>query len=87
MTGVLVTGATGTVGHYVVPRLLAAGVDVVALTRDRGKARRVLGDDVAVLEGDLRRFTDVLDAAPRIDQVVLILSHCQGRLACRCDGC
>jgi len=74
MTAVLVTGATGNVGRRVVPRLEASGVDVVALTRDAISGRRVLGDGVSVLEGDLRRLGDVLDAIPRIDQVVLISS-------------
>jgi uncharacterized protein YbjT (DUF2867 family) len=74
VTAVLVTGATGTVGRRVVPRLVAAGLDVVALTRNPAKARVVLGDDVAVVQGDLRRFAHFLDAAPKIDQAVLISS-------------
>jgi uncharacterized protein YbjT (DUF2867 family) len=35
---VLVTGATGTVGSVVVPRLVAAGLDVRAFTRSPEKA-------------------------------------------------
>ena len=86
MTAVLVTGATGTVGQRVVPRLVAAGVDVVALTRDPDKARHVLPEGVTVLEGDLRRFADVLDAHRRIDQVVLISSDQGAELAAVAAG-
>ena len=74
MTAVLVTGATGKVGRRVVQRLEAAGVDMVALTREPVNARRILGDRVRLVEGDLRRFGAVLDADRSLDQVVLISS-------------
>ncbi|HEB88347.1 MAG TPA: NAD-dependent epimerase/dehydratase family protein [Deltaproteobacteria bacterium] len=40
---VLVTGATGFIGHHVARRLVAGGHGVRALVRDGGKAERVLG--------------------------------------------
>ncbi len=40
---VLVTGATGFIGHHATRRLLARGHGVRALVRDAGKAERVLG--------------------------------------------
>jgi hypothetical protein len=43
---------------------MAAGADVVALSRDREQARQVLGDGVDVLEGDLRRFGEVPGRRP-----------------------
>jgi uncharacterized protein (TIGR01777 family) len=48
---VLVTGATGAVGRRVVARLLARNDSVVALSRNAGKARALLGS-VEVLEAD-----------------------------------
>jgi uncharacterized protein len=43
---VVVTGATGTIGRALVSGLLARGEEVVALSRDSGRARQALGDDV-----------------------------------------
>ena len=53
----LVTGATGLVGGWLVPRLLAAGADVVCLVRDwvpqRELIRTGLLDRVQVVRGDI----------------------------------
>ena len=53
----LVTGATGLVGGWLVPRLLAAGADVVCLVRDwvpqRELVRTGLLDRVQVVRGDI----------------------------------
>lgn len=48
---ILVTGATGTVGHNVVEHLVKRGADVRALVRDPSKARFPAG--VEVVQGDL----------------------------------
>src|SRR5689334_21502106 len=56
---VLVTGATGNVGRHVVEQLVAAGVQVRAMTRDRGPAR--FPHSVQTVGGDL---TDPAGLAP-----------------------
>ena len=43
---IVVSGATGMIGRAVVSALLARGEEVVALSRDAGRARRALGDEV-----------------------------------------
>ncbi len=43
---VVVTGATGTIGRSLVSALQARGEEVVALSRDAGRARSALGDGV-----------------------------------------
>lgn len=43
---VVVSGATGTIGSALVSALLARGEEVVALSRDAGRARQSLGDEV-----------------------------------------
>ncbi len=62
---VLVTGATGFLGRAVVSDLLARGDDVIALTRNVSKARRVLGPDVHAIT-DLK----VIDGDARIQAII-----------------
>ncbi|MGP3933164.1 NAD-dependent epimerase/dehydratase family protein [Nonomuraea sp. KM88] len=47
---VFLAGATGVLGHHIVPRLLAAGHQVTALTR----GRRPVPDGAAAVRGDVR---------------------------------
>ena len=67
---VLVTGATGAVGRYLVPELVAAGHQVTATTRSPGKAGqlRAAGAEPAVLDGLDREavITAVRTAAPEV---------------------
>ena len=50
---IFVTGGTGFVGTHVVASLRTRGHDVTCLVRDPGKARRVLGEGTALVQGDL----------------------------------
>jgi 2-alkyl-3-oxoalkanoate reductase len=67
---VFVTGATGAVGQYLVPGLIAAGHQVTASTRTPGKAAslRAAGAEPAVLDGNDRDavIAAVLAAAPEV---------------------
>lgn len=63
MATVLVTGASGFVGGYVVPELLSAGHRVVAVSRSEGAgARATARVDSAALAGIEVRLADVLRA-------------------------
>jgi len=55
----LIAGATGTVGRRLAAALLAEGVPVRALVRDRARGRRILGPGVALEEADLDRPPDL----------------------------
>ena len=48
---VTVTGATGTMGSALVRELTARGDEVIALSRDAGRARSALGVEAARLGG------------------------------------
>src|SRR5437763_7753250 len=50
MTRVVISGATGTLGTAVCAAFLERGDEVVALSRDRERARAVLGDRVEPFE-------------------------------------
>ena len=49
-----VTAGTGFVGAAIVRKLRERGHEVTTLVRDSGKARRLLGDDVRLIVGDMR---------------------------------
>lgn len=53
MTSVLVTGATGTVGHPIAARLAADGHRVCALVRDTARASTLLPAGVEPVQGDV----------------------------------
>ena len=59
---VLITGATGTVGHPIARRLSARGDEVGALVRDPGRARDLLPEGVEPVAGDVTDAATV-DAA------------------------
>jgi uncharacterized protein YbjT (DUF2867 family) len=68
---ILVTGATGKVGHELVSRLLDAGVEVKAGTRDPSRGRAILPEGVEVVELDYRRTETYDDALVWADRVFL----------------
>jgi uncharacterized protein YbjT (DUF2867 family) len=68
---VLVAGATGRTGNYVVSELLASGYRVRAFVRDVAEAREKLGADIDYAAGDVRQ-RETIDAA--LDGVTAIIS-------------
>lgn len=81
MSSILVTGASGFVGSYVVPTLLEAGHRVVALVRSpeagaRVRARLSGGDatQVELREGDVTRIDTLGPALAGIDAVVHLVA-------------
>lgn len=67
---ILVTGATGRIGHHLVTQLAHAGHRVRALTRDPQTAQLPAG--VEVVRGDLTRVDSLKDAFADIEAVHLI---------------
>src|SRR5512139_1057361 len=65
---ILVTGATGFIGNHLVHRLVRDGHSVVALVRNRDKARELPA--VEVLEGDLTLFEHPRTVLPACDAVI-----------------
>src|SRR5438105_4991261 len=66
---VLVTGATGTIGRDVAKRLSQRGVSVRAGVRDRAKARKQFGSDIALAPFDFeneKTFSEALEGMEKI---------------------
>jgi uncharacterized protein (TIGR01777 family) len=71
-----VTGATGLIGSAVVRALLARGDDAVALAREEGRARQLLGADVEVHEWrDPKQAPPPRAALERSDVVIHLLGE------------
>ena len=62
MTRVLVTGATGTVGHPIARRLVERGDEVLALVRDVDRAAGLLPPGVRAVAGDVSDAASVASA-------------------------
>jgi uncharacterized protein YbjT (DUF2867 family) len=66
---VLVVGATGSIGHFVVEEALGKGFAVRALVRDSRKARRLF-PDAEIVVGDLTRPDTLANAVGGVDSIV-----------------
>lgn len=69
---VLVTGASGNVGSYVVKELLEMGEKVVCAGTDISKLRNMFGDKVDLVEFDFTKQQTFNDALSDVDRVFLM---------------
>jgi nucleoside-diphosphate-sugar epimerase len=67
---VLVTGATGFIGSYLVPALVEKGYTVSIIVRDRAKAVDMFGDTVEIFEGDVTKPETLEDACSNQNAVI-----------------
>jgi len=70
---VLVAGATGKTGQWVVTRLLHYGIPVRVFSRDRDKAARLFGDNVEIVTGKIQNAVDIAEAVKGCDAVLSAL--------------
>lgn len=70
---VLVAGATGKTGRWVVNRLLHYGVPVRVLSRSEEKAREMFGNEVEIVAGRIQNPEDVARAVQGCEAVISAL--------------
>jgi len=70
---VLVAGATGKTGQWVVKRLLHYGVPVRVFSRERSKALSLFGESVDIVTGKIQSASDIADALKGCDAVISAL--------------
>src|SRR5919112_6390853 len=75
MQKILVTGATGNVGWWVVRELRERGATVRAFVRDPGKASAMLGDDIELAVGDFDDSESLRLALEGVDGIFLACSN------------
>lgn len=66
---VLVTGATGFMGSYLVPKLIEKGYYVRLLVRDKTKAKNLFGDTCEIFVGDIESENTIKGCCNNIDVV------------------
>lgn len=71
---ITVFGATGMLGQPVVKELLEAGFNVTVMVRNLEKARKLLLENVKLLEGDLKNKLDIENALQDAEGIYLNLS-------------
>lgn len=69
---ILVTGASGNVGRYVVNELLKMGEDVVAAGTDIKKLQKIFGDKIKFVELDFTRPETFEKALNSVDRIFLM---------------
>jgi uncharacterized protein YbjT (DUF2867 family) len=67
---ILVAGGSGRLGTLIVRRLVARGLGVRVLTRDRARAAHIAGSRVEVVEGDVRDVSSLGAAVAGVETVV-----------------
>lgn len=70
---VLVAGATGRTGQWVVKRLLHYGVPVRVFSRDLNKAASLFGESVEIVAGKIQSDSDIARAVKGCDAVISAL--------------
>jgi len=70
---VLVAGATGKSGQWVVKRLLHYGIAVRVFSREREKALRLFGENVEIVTGKIQSASDIALAVKGCDAVISAL--------------
>ena len=73
-TPILVLGGTGHYGRNIVASLVDRGQPVRVLSRNAANARRILGDEVEIVQGDITSKESVIEALKGVGGIVVSVS-------------
>jgi uncharacterized protein YbjT (DUF2867 family) len=71
---ILVLGGTGHYGRHIVQSLVAKGQSVRVLSRNVANARKILGDDAEIVEGDITSQESVAEALEGVKAIVIAVA-------------
>jgi uncharacterized protein YbjT (DUF2867 family) len=71
---ILILGGTGHYGRNIVRSVLEKGQPVRVLSRNAANARKVLGDEAEIVEGDITSRESVVEALKGVKAVVISVS-------------
>lgn len=69
----LITGSTGFVGKYLVPKLMDM-YDIILITRDIERAKMLYGNRLVILYGDMYDINSLTNSLKNIDQIDYIIN-------------
>ena len=71
---IIVYGGTGYYGRKVVQKLILKGQPVKVVSRDRDKARKILGEKVEIFEGDVTDQRTIVSSLKNVTTIIICLS-------------
>jgi len=77
---ILIYGGTGYYGQKVVEKLIHKGQSVKVVSRNKTKARKILGEKVEIFQGDVTNHKTIVDSLKDISSIVICLSAMTSKL-------
>lgn len=77
---IIVYGGTGYYGRKVVEKLIQKGQSVKVVSRDLTKARKILGDNVEIFQGDVTNRETIVKSLKNVSSIVICLSAMSNKL-------
>lgn len=77
---ILIYGGTGYYGRKVVEKLVQKGQSVKVVSRDEVKARKILGNNVEIFQGDVTNHETIVESLKNVSSIVICLSAMSSKL-------
>lgn len=77
---ILIFGGTGYYGQKVVEKLIQKGKSVKVVSRNKTKARKILGEKVEIFQGDVTNYETIVESLKNVGSIVICLSAMSSKL-------